>query len=51
MFTLRGEFFNAFNRVIFSIPSFNAADPAAFGVVSSSYYPPRRIQIGAKLEF
>jgi hypothetical protein len=51
MFTLRGEFFNAFNRVIFSIPSFNVADPASFGVIRSSYYPPRRVQIGAKLEF
>ena len=51
IFTLRGEFFNAFNRVIFSVPSFNAADPASFGVITSSYFPPRHIQIGAKLEF
>ena len=50
-FTVRGEFFNVLNRAIFSIPSFDVSNPAAFGIVSSSYYPPRHIQIGAKLEF
>jgi hypothetical protein len=51
-FTLRGEFFNLFNRVTF-VPgsAFNISDPASFGVISSTYYPPRHIQIAAKLEF
>jgi hypothetical protein len=31
--------------------AFNISDPASFGVISSTYYPPRHIQIAAKLEF
>ena len=50
-FMLRGEFFNIFNRTIFSVPSFDVSNPAAFGIISNTYYPPRRIQVGAKLEF
>ena len=53
-FTLRGEFFNLFNRVTFSQPAWNqlnVADPASFAIATSTTYPPRHIQLGAKVEF
>jgi hypothetical protein len=50
-FMFRAEFFNLFNRTIFSIPSFDVSNPASFGIVSSTYYPPRHIQLAGKIEF
>jgi hypothetical protein len=50
-FIIRGEFFNLFNHTTFSIPSFDTSNPAGFGIIGSTYYPPRHIQLGAKVEF
>ena len=49
---VRGEFFNLFNHTTFSIyPAADTSNPAGFGVIGSTYYPPRHIQLGAKVEF
>jgi hypothetical protein len=48
---VRAEFFNLFNRVVFSVPSFDTSNAAGFGVIGSSYFAPRHIQLGAKIEF
>ncbi len=48
-FQLRGEYFNAFNHMNFSGVDAGLAD-ANFGQVTSAHEP-RRIQIGAKLNF
>jgi hypothetical protein len=50
-FIIRGEFFNLFNHTTFSIPSSDTSNPAGFGIIGSTYYPPRHIQLGAKVEF
>lgn len=48
---IRGEFFNAFNRVVFAGPSANINNPSTFGVISGQANTPRVIQIGMKLIF
>jgi hypothetical protein len=48
-FQLRGEFFNAFNHESFSTVDSSLAD-GAFGQVTAGHSP-RRIQIGAKINF
>jgi hypothetical protein len=48
---VRAEFFNLFNRVVFSVPSFDTSNAAGFGIIGSSYFAPRHIQLGAKVEF
>jgi hypothetical protein len=48
---VRGEFFNLFNRAIFSVGSSDLSNSAGFGVISSTYYAPRHIQLGGKIEF
>jgi hypothetical protein len=48
-FQLRGEYFNAFNHTNFSGVDSGLGD-ANFGQVTSAHEP-RRIQIGAKLNF
>ena len=51
-FIIRGEFFNVFNHTTFSVyPAADTSNPAGFGIISSSFYPPRHIQLGAKVEF
>jgi len=48
--TLRGEFFNAFNRVVFGAPVANVS-AANFGRVTSQANPPRQGQVSVRLEF
>jgi hypothetical protein len=50
-FELRGEFFNAFNRVVFSNPSANINSPLTFGKVSGQLNQPRVIQVALKSHF
>jgi hypothetical protein len=56
-FTLSFDFLNVFNNVIFNDPALNLQNPAAFGVITSQftqaapYIGPRRIQIGARIDF
>jgi hypothetical protein len=48
----RSEFFNAFNRPVFSQPdSFITDGPGAAGVMTSTVIPQRQIQFAVKLEF
>jgi hypothetical protein len=47
---LRGEFFNAFNRVVFGAPASNFS-AANFGRVSSQANSPRQGQVSARIEF
>lgn len=49
-FTLRGEFFNAFNHAQFAGPSSGVA-AANFGQVTSTQHDAREIQIGGTLSF
>jgi len=46
--TLRGEFFNAFNRVVFGAPVANVS-AANFGRVTSQSNSPRQMQMALKL--
>jgi hypothetical protein len=48
--TLRGEFFNTFNRVVFGAPASNLS-AANFGRVSSQANSPRQGLISARLDF
>lgn len=48
--TLRGEFFNAFNRVVFSAPTANVSS-ANFGKITAQSNVPRQGQVGVRLEF
>jgi len=48
---IRGEFFNAFNRVVFSNPSANINSPASFGVVGGQANQPRIIQLALRVNF
>ena len=48
--TLRGEFFNTFNRVVFGAPAANLS-AANFGRVSSQANSPRQGLISARLDF
>jgi hypothetical protein len=48
--TLRGEFFDAFNRVVFSAPQANRSN-AAFGKITAQSNSPRQGQVSARLEF
>src|SRR5262249_13913192 len=47
---LRGEAFNAFNRVRFAVGNTNLTNPN-FGLVNGTLNGPRRFQVGAKLRF
>jgi len=47
----RAEFFNLFNRVIFSDPGTNTQDPLSFGLSFGQANVPRRIQFGMKFNF
>jgi hypothetical protein len=48
--TLRGEFFNAFNRVVFGAPVANVS-AANFGRVTSQANLPRQGQVAARIDF
>lgn len=48
--TLRGEFFNAFNRVVFGAPQANVSN-ANFGKITSQSNQPRQGQVALRLEF
>ena len=47
----RGEFYNLFNRVVFSGPAANINNPGTFGVIGGQANSPRLIQFAAKLIF
>ena len=49
-FTLRGEFFNAWNHAQFAGPNSGVASPT-FGQVSSTQHDAREIQIGGTFDF
>jgi hypothetical protein len=49
--TLSFDFFNVFNHVIFNDPRLDLRSPSDFGVLSSQFNTPRRVQIGARIEF
>ena len=48
--TLRGEFFNAFNRVVFAAPQANVSN-AAFGRITAQANQPRQGQVSVRVEF
>ncbi len=48
---LRGEFFNAFNRVQFNPPNTSCCGGASFGQVTGQYNLPRNIQFALRLSF
>jgi hypothetical protein len=50
-FTLSFDFVNPFNHVIFGNPNLDLQNPASFGVLSNQNNSPRRIQIGARVDF
>jgi hypothetical protein len=51
-FSLSFDFFNVFNHVIFNDPgSLSLQNKAAFGVITSQNNTPRRIQVGARIDF
>ena len=50
-FQIRGEFFNAFNNVVYSAPAHSVSTPSTFGTVTSIFNTPRQIELGAKLYF
>ncbi len=45
------DFFNIFNHVIFNDPKLDLRSGSDFGVLSSQFNTPRRIQVGARIEF
>lgn len=49
--TLSFDFFNVFNHVIFNDPKLDLRSASDFGVISSQFNQPRRIQVGARIEF
>jgi hypothetical protein len=49
--TLSFDFFNVFNHVIFNDPNLNLQGPANFGVINFQFNSPRRIQVGARIDF
>ena len=50
-FGLTFEFMNVLNQMIFGGPSLDLNDPAQFGVLGWQMNSPRRIQLGARLEW
>jgi hypothetical protein len=48
--TVRGEFFNAFNRVVFGAPSANISN-SNFGRITSQVNTPRQGQVSMRFEF
>ena len=48
--TVRGEFFNALNRVVFGMPQANISS-SGYGRVSSQANTPRQGQVSLRLEF
>jgi len=50
-FNFSAELLNAFNHVIFNNPTLNLNSKASFGVLSSQNNLPRRILLGAKVQF
>ena len=49
-FEFRGEFFNAFNRVVFATPT-NNVNAADFGKITNILTQPRRVQLAARITF
>lgn len=49
-FTVRGEFFNAWNHASFANPNSNIGS-SNFGVVTATQHEPRQVQIGATISF
>ena len=49
-FELRGEFFNAFNRVRMGVGNGNVTS-TTFGKMTGVYNSPRQVQVGAKFVF
>ncbi len=49
-FELRGEAFNAFNRVRLAVGNTNVTS-TTFGKVTGVYNSPRQVQVGAKFVF
>jgi hypothetical protein len=47
----RAEFYDIFNRVVFSGPSANINNPSTFGIISGQANTPRLIQLALKLIF
>jgi hypothetical protein len=48
--TVRGEFFNVFNRVVFGAPSANVSN-SNFGRITSQINTPRQGQVSMRFEF
>ena len=48
---LRGELFNAFNRVQFDPPNTSCCGGASFGQVTGQYNIPRNIQFALRVSF
>ncbi len=49
--SLSFDFFNVFNHVIFNDPNLDLRSDFDFGVLNSQFNLPRRIQVGARIEF
>jgi hypothetical protein len=49
--SLSFDFFNVFNHVIFNDPNLDLRSDFDFGVLNSQFNRPRRIQVGARIEF
>ncbi len=49
--TLTFDFLNIFNHVEFDNPDTDLTNPRAFGVLTSQWNQPRRIQVGFRVEF
>lgn len=50
-FTLSFEFFNVFNHVLFADPKLDLRSTTDFGALTSQLNTPRRLQVGARIDF
>ncbi len=50
-FEIRLEAFNAFNRVVFGVPSSDISVPSTFGQITTMANSPRNMQVALKLNF
>jgi hypothetical protein len=50
-FSVSAQFFNIFNHALFSDPGLGLQAPLAFGVISTQYNSPRRIELGIHIDF
>jgi hypothetical protein len=50
-FSVSAQFFNMFNHVLFSDPGLGLQAPLSFGVISTQYNSPRRIELGLHIDF